>query len=135
MANTGRIVADTNVVSYLMKGTEFGQRYKHHLEGKIVGIAFVTVAEMHYWAERNNWGEKRRQALEAHLKNYVVLPYNNDIAKLYARIVVARERQGRPISWPDAWIAASAVWHDAPLVTHDGDFADIEGLHVITENQ
>jgi hypothetical protein len=47
----GRVIADTNVVSYLMKGTELGQRFKPHLAGKIVGIAFVTVAEMHYGAE------------------------------------------------------------------------------------
>ena len=42
--NDGRIIADTNIVSYLMKGTDLGQRYKRHLAGKIVGIVFVTVA-------------------------------------------------------------------------------------------
>ena len=131
--NDGGIIADTNIVSYLMKGTELGQRYKPHLAGKVVGIAFVTVAEMHYGAERNGWGEKRRQQLEGHLKNFVVLPYNNEIAKVYARVVVERERAGRPISWPDAWIAATALWHRLPLVTHDGDFSGITGLHVITE--
>jgi tRNA(fMet)-specific endonuclease VapC len=126
--NEGRIIADTNVVSYLMKGTELGQRYKRHLAGKIVGIVFVTVAEMHYGAEKNGWGEKRRLQLEEHLKNFVVLPYNNEIAKVYARIVVERERIGRRIDWPDAWIAATALWHRIPLVSHDGDFADIIGL-------
>ena len=131
--NEGRIIADTNVVSYLMKGTELGQRYKRHLAGKIVGIVFVTVAEMHYGAEKNGWGEKRRLQLEEHLKNFVVLPYNNEIAKVYARIVVERERIGRRIDWPDAWIAATALWHRIPLVSHDGDFADIIGLDLIRE--
>lgn len=131
--NEGRIIADTNVVSYLMKGTELGQRYKRHLAGKIVGIVFVTVAEMHYGAEKNGWGEKRRLQLEEHLKNFVVLPYNNEIAKVYARIVVARERVGRRIDWPDAWIAATALWHRIPLVSHDGDFEDIAGLELIRE--
>ena len=131
--NEGRVIADTNVVSYLMKGTELGQRYKRHLAGKIVGIVFVTVAEMHYGAEKNGWGEKRRLQLEEHLKNFVVLPYNNEIAKVYARIVVERERIGRPIDWPDAWIAATALWHRIPLVSHDGDFADIIGLDLIRE--
>ena len=58
--NEERVIADTNVVSYLMKGTDLGQRYKQHLAGKIVGIVFVTVAEMHYGAEKRSWGEKRR---------------------------------------------------------------------------
>ena len=131
--NEGRIIADTNVVSYLMKGTELGQRYKRHLAGKIVGIVFVTVAEMHYGAEKNGWGEKRRLQLEEHLKNFVVLPYNNEIAKVSARIVVERERIGRRIDWPDAWIAATALWHRIPLVSHDGDFAEINGLNLIRE--
>ena len=131
--NEGRIIADTNVVSYLMKGTELGQRYKRHLAGKIVGIVFVTVAEMHYGAEKNGWGEKRRLQLEEHLKNFVVLPYNNEIAKVYALIVVERERIGRRIDWPDAWIAATALWHRIPLVSHDGDFAEINGLNLIRE--
>ena len=132
--NQGRIIADTNVVSYLMKGTEIGKRYRPHLAGKIVGIVFVTVAEMYYGAERASWGEKRRRQLEEHLKNFVVLPYNNEIARVYARVVVERERRGRPIDWPDAWIAATAIWHRTPLVTHDGDFAGIADLQIITEN-
>ena len=117
-----------------MKGTDLGQRYKRHLAGKIVGIVFVTVAEMHYGAEKNSWGEKRRLQLEEHLKNFVVLPYNNEIAKVYARVVVERERAGRSISWPDAWIAATARWHRLPLVSHDGDFVGITGLDLVREN-
>lgn len=132
--NEGRIIADTNIVSYLMKGTEIGKRYRPHLAGKIVGIVFVTVAEMYYGAERAGWGEKRRLHLEEHLKNFVVLPYNNEIARVYARVVVERERQGRPIDWPDAWIASTAIWHRTPLVTHDGDFAEITDLQLVTES-
>ena len=131
----GKILADTNVVSYLMKDTEIGRRYASHLTGKVVGIVFVTVAEMHYGAERARWGAKRRKSLEEHLKNFVVVPYNNEIAKTYARVVVERERSGRAISWPDAWIAATVLWHDLPLVTHDGDFAGITGLNLITEDR
>lgn len=130
----GRIIADTNVVSYLMKGTDLGQRYKRHLAGKVVGIVFVTVAEMYYGAEKRSWGEKRRRQLEEHLRNFVVLPYSNEIAKIYARVVVERERVGRPISWPDAWIAATALGYRLPLVTHDGDFDGITGLQLIMEH-
>ena len=131
--NDGRVIADTNVVSYLMKGTDLGKRYKRHLDGKVVGIVFVTVAEMHYGAERAGWSEKRRRELEEHLRNFVVLPYHNDIAKVYARVVVERERSGRAISWPDAWIAATALWHGIPLVSHDADFSGIAGLQLVTE--
>ena len=126
-----RIIADTNIVSYVMKGTELGRRFMPHLANKIVGISFVTVAEMYYGAQRANWGERRRQKLEEHLRNFVVLPYSNEIAKVFAEITVERERAGRALSWPDAWIAATAIWHNIPLITHDGDFAGIARLQLV----
>ena len=117
--NQERIIVDTNIVSYLMKGTELGKRYKPHLAGKVVGIVFVTVAEMYYGAERADWGEKRRRQLEGHLKNFVILPYNKEISRVYAQVVVERERRGHLINWPDAWIAATAIWHRAPYTACD----------------
>jgi len=35
--------------------------------------------------------------------------------------------------WPDAWIAACAVRHKVPLITHDAHFKDVDGLEVVTE--
>jgi hypothetical protein len=43
-----------------------------------------------------------------------------------------RERIGRPIGLADAWIAATALWYDVPLVTHDRDMEGIPGLQVLT---
>ena len=50
------------------------------------------------------------------------------------RIVAERERKGRPISFNDAWIAACAVKHGVPLVTHNPkDFEQISGLNIVSE--
>lgn len=79
-------------------------------------------------------GEKRRKQLECGLKNYVVIPYDNEIARHYGKIVAERERSGKPISCSDAWIAACAVRHRVPLITHNvKDFESIANLKVITE--
>ena len=65
-----------------------------------------------------------------------MIPYDHDIAKCYGRIVAERERKGHPISCEDAWIAACAVRHGVPLVTHNAkDFDAIADLHVITEQE
>ncbi len=49
------------------------------------------------------------------------------------KICAARQRLGKPILAPDAWIAATAVRHACPLVTHNqDDYADVAGLIVIT---
>ena len=45
-----------------------------------------------------------------------------------------RAIKGHPINAGDAWIAATALRHDLPLVTHNrSDFEHIPGLAVISE--
>ena len=129
-----KIIIDTNIVSYVMRGSPEANVYIAHLQGKLTAISFVTVGELYYGAEKGNWGKKKRLQLETVLKNYVVIPYDHEIAKQYAKVLVERERLGRPISFNDAWIAACAIRHDTPLVTHNGkDFESISGLQMITE--
>jgi len=48
----------------------------------------------------------------------------------WARI---KSRRGRPIEDDDAWIAATAVRHNTPLVTHNPrHFRNIDGLEILT---
>ena len=73
--------------------------------------------------------------LETVIRNFLVIPYDYEIARAYARVLVECEGKGRPISSNDAWIAACAVRHSVPLVTHDAkDFECISDLKLITES-
>ncbi len=131
-----KIVVDTNIVSYIMRGGREALIYKPFLKGKILSVSFITVGELFFWAEKRGWGEKRRLRLENVLTNYVVIPYHPEIARCYARVRAERERKGLPISCADAWIAACAVRHGIPLVTHNtADFGEISNLQVISEEQ
>ena len=131
-----KIVIDTNIVSYIMRGGPLAVVYSQHLQGKLVSISFITVGELYFGAEKAKWGEKRRNQLETTLRNFVVIPYDHDIARCYGRIVAGRERKGHPISLSDAWIAACAVRHGVTLVTHNAkDFDAIADLHIITEQE
>ncbi|MFA4910306.1 MAG: type II toxin-antitoxin system VapC family toxin [Desulfobacteria bacterium] len=131
---TPKIIIDTNIVSYLMRGGHEAKVYTSHLRGKLIAISFVTVGELYYGAEKGNWGQKKRLQLETVLKNYVVIPYDHEIAKQYGKVLVERQRLGRPISFNDAWIAACAIRHGTPLITHNSkDFESISGLQIITE--
>jgi predicted nucleic acid-binding protein len=48
--------------------------------------------------------------------------------------MVAARRAGRRPETADAWIAATALLYDAPLITHNaGDYLGVPGLRVITE--
>lgn len=130
----GKLMLDTNIVSYLLKKSDHIQPYLPHLGGKLLFLPFICVGEMFLWAETAGWGQKRRAELEERLRNYAVVPYDHEIARAYARIAAERKRNGHPISLHDAWIAACAVRHGVPLVTHNArDFTGITGLRIITE--
>lgn len=125
------VVVDTDVVSFLFKSDTRAEAYRQHLRGKTLALSFMTVAELYQWAYIRDWGERRLARLEERLHSYVVVPYDNELCRHWARICVERQRLGEPISVQDAWIAATALRHGCPVVTHNrGDFANIMGLTV-----
>ena len=129
-----KLILDTNIVSYLMRGGSLAKAYAHRVQGCLLAISFITVGEMYYGAEKAHWGEKKRKALETTLRNFVVIPYDHKIASCYGRLAAGRTRAGKPMSLHDAWIAVCAVRHGVPLVTHNAkDFKDVSDLDVITE--
>ena len=131
-----RVVLDTNIVSYLMKGDPLAGQYKPHLQGRLLTVAFITIGELYFGAEKDRWGENKRMLLEHTLRKFLVIPYDNAIARCYGRLVAERQRNGSPISPNDAWIAACAVRHSVPLVTHNAKHFDgISDLDVITESR
>ena len=129
------VVLDTDVCSFLFKGDSRAERYLRYLEGKTPCLSFQTVAELYQWSEIRNWGEERRARLEEWLRSFVVLPYDNEMARAWARIRTERQRRGHRISAQDAWIAACALRYSYPLLSHNvADYADITGLTLFTES-
>lgn len=129
----GYVVVDTDVVSYLFKGDTRAEGYRRHLEGVTPAVSFMTVAELYRWAFSRKWGQARIARMEQALRNYVILPFDAELCRRWALIQTERAAKGRPISTADAWVAACALRHGCPLVTHNlGDFRDIDGLTVIS---
>lgn len=129
-----KVVLDTCIVSYLMKNTPEADAYIPHVRNKLLAISFITVGELYFGAENAGWGKRKRDQLEAMLHNFVVIPYDHQIAQCYGRLVTERQKSGNRIEPNDAWIAACTVRHNVPLITHNPkDFKLITGLDVITE--
>ena len=64
-----------------------------------------------------------------------IVPYDAELCRQWAKICVERQRLGKPISAQDAWVAATALRHNCPLVTHNrDDFAQVTGLTVVSES-
>lgn len=129
------ILVDTDVASYLLKGDTRAELYRPHLSGRTVVLSFMSVAELYRWAEARKWGERRRKALEQHLHNFVTYGYNRRLCRVWATVMTEAQRTGSPLAAGDGWVAATALMHDIPLLTHNGrHYAGVSGLQVICEN-
>jgi len=130
----GAVLLDTNIVSYLAKGDTRAERYRGDLNGRRLCVSFITVAELRLWGRIRKWSQGRIESMEQTLRSYVVIPYDDAVATAWAELAAAAIHGGRDRSdRMDWWIAACAIRHGLPLVTHDSrDFDGIEGLTVIT---
>ena len=126
-------VVDTDVVSYLFKGDTRSELYRPILTGKLLVVSFMTVAELDRWALDHNWGETRRLKMEQHLRSFVVYPFNRSLCSKWAEVMNVTRRNGRRMGFADAWIAATALLYEIPIVTHNQThFGVVDGLEVIT---
>ena len=112
------VVVDTDVVSYIAKGDTRGALYQPHLGNQIATISFITLAELERWTLIANWGARRQQKLKVHLRRYVVQHSSTQLCRLWAKTIHNLRRAGKPAGMADAWIAATALHLQLPLVTH-----------------
>jgi len=130
----GMVLVDTNVVSYVFKSGPRSESYARLLLNRIPAVSLVTIGELLYGVRLARWGPTRSREFESKLHRYVVISHDYDVAATYARVMTIRRQAGRPITTNDAWIAATAVRHNLPLVTHNRrDFDDIPGLDILSE--
>lgn len=74
--------------------------------------------------------QKRRQAVDALLREFIVLDLTNEIAEIYGTVVERAGFSRRKIA--DRMIAATALAHGLTLVTLNGrDFRDVPGLELV----
>jgi len=130
------IVLDTTVASLLhpkKRNDGLRAKYDKHMSGQILAISFQSVAELWSWAEENNWETTLRDGLEVFLQKFLVIPYDPELAKTWARLSTHCKRIGRRLEAGDAWIGATAVQYKIPLLTHDHDQVglDFPDLNVI----
>ena len=128
------VVVDTDVVSYAFKGDNRAALYETHLVGKLTIVSFMTVAELDRWELQHGWGEAKRAKLRTFLQKYLISFGDRALCVKWAEAVVSAHRNGRPIGAADAWIAATALLHGIPLVTHNrAHYVGVEGLTLISE--
>src|SRR5689334_794724 len=127
------VLVDTDVFSFLFKGHSFGSLYDGDLDGKTLVLCFMTVAEIERWALQANWGEARKKWLVLYMGPFSILPYDRALCTKWAEVMVVAQSRGFRIECADAWIAATALLYNLPLVTHNrDDYRGVPGLQVIS---
>jgi hypothetical protein len=129
------IVLDTNVISELVR-PQPDRRVLGWLDRYPrveVYLTAITAAELRYGVARladgrrkSELAERVRRLTKEHFARRV-LPFDDEAASHYARLVASREAQGRPIGLADAQIAAICLCHGAALATRNTkDFVHID---------
>ncbi len=123
-----KAVADTSIFIAQETGRELGE-----LPEKIA-VSVVTLAELELGVLRAADPETRAQRLSTLSRvqsTYPLLPVGPEVASCFARIAAGERSRGRRLRRHDTWIAATAMRHNAAVLTQDTDFSSFEEVTVI----
>jgi predicted nucleic acid-binding protein len=123
-----RAIADTSVFIARETGRQLGELPDE------IAVSVITAAELELGVLRADDPTARAVRLRTLSRvraEYPLLPIDDETASCFARIADEEIRAGRKIRRHDAWIAATALRHDAAVVTQDTDFSAFSAVRVI----
>ena len=119
--------------SFYAKGHTLAAQYEKHIKGKKVALSFVTVGELLLWSKTRGWGAEKIVKLQGSIERAGVIPYDMALCETYADLK-AKLPKGRTVPDNDLWIAATAIRHSIPLVSHNRKhYDDIPDLVLLSE--
>lgn len=94
-------------------------------------VPAIVVAELYYGAEHSAHPQENYRITERLIAPYEIIPFDARCARVYARINNELNSRGARIGHYDALIAATAIAHEAILVTNNyREFSRINGLRL-----
>lgn len=129
-----RLLCDTSFVGHAGVRRAKPKRYEHwdaqalkRIDGAILAISVVTLAEARFGYLNAAWGERRIADEERRLGSFLHVPLDFPDLDEWARLRDVSGRRGLTISDNDLWIAATASTREYPLVTCDKDQFRLDG--------
>lgn len=123
-----RAIADTSV--FIARETE---RPLGDLPDEIA-VSVITAAELELGVLRASDPATRAARLRTLSRvraDYPLLPIDDQIASCFAQLADEQLRTGRKPRRHDTWIAATALRHNAAVLTQDADFGAFTSVEVI----
>lgn len=124
-------VLDTNTIIYVFKNMGNVAQKMKQISDDNLAIPSVVLYELQLGILKSSDPTKRIRLLSQLLQHTRVLPFAEKEAYYAAQIRRNLEQKGTPIGDYDILIAATALAHQATLVTHNTrEFSRIENLHL-----
>ncbi len=125
------ILLDTDHCVFLIRGRpDVRAAFEGH-GAEEPGISIMTVGELYYGALRSARPERNRDICQAFIDRVTIVPLDQQVMLRFAQIKAVLAARGEILEDPDLLIAATALQHEAPLVTHNSShFARIAGLRL-----
>jgi predicted nucleic acid-binding protein len=79
-------LVDTDVVSMLFKGDSRAASFRNHLAGGLLGISFMTLAELERWSLERRWGPARKADFTRYISKYTVIPVSRELCMEWALV-------------------------------------------------
>lgn len=119
------MILDTNALSAIADGDA--------AVGRVLGseqllLPVVVLGEYRFGIRRSRFRTEYEAWLDQLIDAVELLPVVAATTVHYAAIFDELRTAGTPIPTNDAWIAALAREHDAPIVTNDAHFAMVSGV-------
>lgn len=122
---------DTNICSAYIKGDRVvWSRFLQHAGG--MALSVITVGELWTWAKRTKTRPQARVAIAELIELLDVIEIDFQVALRFGELRAQMLDAGTPMPDMDAMIAATALFHNLTLVTHNTiDFQSVAGLQLI----
>ena len=125
------LILDSNTISYYFRGDPQVVPRIQALRPADLGVPAIVEYELRYGLMRlpEAAATPRLAALTQLLRPMQLLPFDSECAAVAARIRAQLETAGQPIGPHDTMIAATAIRHQATLVTRNArEFSRVPGL-------
>jgi tRNA(fMet)-specific endonuclease VapC len=123
---SGKYLLDTNIVINILDDDAFVLSRIPTVKESC--LSTTVLGELHFGAQNSGRVGHNLSKLEKFASAIVVLPTDEQTARVYGIVRKALKTIGKPIPENDIWIAAIAIQHDLTLITFDQHFEHVQDL-------
>jgi tRNA(fMet)-specific endonuclease VapC len=85
----------------------------------VLAVTAINVAELIHGAHKSQRTARNLAQVDVLMAAMEVLPFDEPAARHFGKLKAELERTGTPLAMADLQIAAIALYHQVPLVTHN----------------